>query len=115
MSAGISSGFFAHALIDSILRLRKQTPQHWLEFADRQSLGLRVERRIVVKLNELRRALVVLVSLEHVAHVAVHADVVEEVIALENAVILDHPMIGIGNEGLQDSRGDVGMVEGAER
>ena len=39
---------------------------------------------------------------ELLAHVAVQADVVEEVIALEDAVLVHHPVVGLGDVGLQD-------------
>lgn len=55
------------------------------------------------------------VALEVVAHVAVQADVVEEVVALEDAVVLHHPVVGLAHEGLEDGGGDVGVVEAAER
>jgi hypothetical protein len=41
--------------------------------------------------------------------------VVKEVVALEDAVVLHHPVVGLAHEGLQDGGGDVGVVEAAER
>src|SRR5580658_6686036 len=55
------------------------------------------------------------VPAELLPHVAVHADVVEEIVALKNAVLFHHPMIFFGNERLEDGGGDVRMVEGSER
>src|SRR3546814_3008181 len=49
---------------------------------------------------------------ELVAHVAVEADIVEEIMALEDAVMLDDPMILFRQEGLEDRRGDVGVASG---
>src|SRR3546814_15900809 len=53
--------------------------------------------------------------LELVAHIAVEADIVEEIMALENTVMLHDPVILFRQEGFQDRRRDIGVVEGAER
>ena len=39
----------------------------------------------------------------------------EEVVALEDPVHLDHPVIRLGHERLEDGGGDVGVVVGSER
>ena len=49
------------------------------------------------------------------SHVAVHAEIVEEIISLEDTVMLDHPMRLLVNKGLQDRRRNVGMVVAAKR
>ena len=51
---------------------------------------------------------------EHVAHVPVQADVVKEVVALENAMVLHHPQIGLAHKGLQNGGCDVRVVVGAQ-
>ena len=48
------------------------------------------------------------------AHVPVHAQIMEEVIPLENGVMLHHPVIGFADKGFQQNRCHVGMVEGAK-
>src|SRR3546814_17475901 len=53
--------------------------------------------------------------LELVAHIAVEADIVEEIMALENTVMLHDPVILFRQEGFQDRRRDIGEVEVAER
>jgi hypothetical protein len=77
--------------------------------------ALRIESRVVVERAELLGARVVRMVLELVAQVAVEPEVMEEVVALEDAVVLHHPQVLGAHEGLQDGRRDVGMVEGAER
>ena len=44
------------------------------------------------------------------SHVAVKAKMMKEVIALENAVFLDHPKVLIGDERFKDCRCDVRVV-----
>ena len=39
----------------------------------------------------------------------------EEVVALEDAVLLDHPVVALAHERLQDRGADVGVVERRER
>src|SRR5262249_4925801 len=51
---------------------------------------------------------------ELVPHVAVHADVMEKVVALKDPVLLHHPMVLLGNERLQDRGSYVRMVKRAE-
>ena len=74
----------------------------------------RVERRRVVLGAELLGE----VELPHaavlLAHVPVEAEVVEEVVALELGVVLDHPVQLGCDERLDDRRGDVRVVERAE-
>ena len=50
-----------------------------------------------------------------VAHVSVEAEIVEEIVPLEDAVIGDHPVIGLRDVGLQDRGGDVGVVGRSQR
>ena len=52
---------------------------------------------------------------ELIADVAVEPEIVEEVVALEDAVLLDHPVVALADERLEDCRADVGMVERPER
>jgi hypothetical protein len=52
---------------------------------------------------------------ELLAHVAVHPEVVEEIIALEDAVVLAHPVQLLVGEGLDDRRGNIRVIECAER
>ena len=53
-------------------------------------------------------------SLEHIAQIAIQADVMEKIIALEDSVLLHHPVIGVADERPQDRRRHLGMIEGAE-
>jgi hypothetical protein len=52
---------------------------------------------------------------ELLAHVLVEAEVLEEVVALEDGVFLHHPQALLRDERLQDRRRDVRMVVAAER
>ncbi|MPN41308.1 hypothetical protein SDC9_188851 [bioreactor metagenome] len=51
---------------------------------------------------------------ELLAHIPVQADVMEEIVALEDAVMLDHPVVGFAHKGLENRGGNVGVVEGPE-
>ncbi len=52
--------------------------------------------------------------LELVAQVAIHAQVVEEVVALEHAVLFDHPEVFRAYERLEDGGGNVRVVVAAQ-
>ena len=45
---------------------------------------------------------------ELIAHVAVEAEVVEEVVALEDAVLLHHPVVALAHERLEDRGAESG-------
>src|SRR5690349_7736047 len=88
-------------------RALHHAPDHRLELRERHRLVRRIERVLIVLLAELRRVGVEGVILVLVAHIAIEAEVLEEVVALEDAVLLDHEEILIGHERLQDRRRDV--------
>jgi hypothetical protein len=73
-----------------------------------------IEGGVVIALDELGRALEMRMAAELLAHVAVQADVMEEVVALEDAVLLHHPEVLLGHEGLEDGGRDVRRVERTE-
>ena len=52
---------------------------------------------------------------ELIAQVAVEAEEVEEVVALEDGMLLDHPVQLVAHERFDDRRGDVGVVVRPER
>jgi hypothetical protein len=52
---------------------------------------------------------------ELITHVAIEPEVVKKIVALENSVLLDHPVILFRNERLQDGCGDIGVIAGSER
>src|SRR5438132_545501 len=68
-------------LVDAVLRLRAHAPHDGLELGERQGLGFRVERRVVVERAELCRALEVRMAAKLLAQRAVEPAVVEEVVA----------------------------------
>ena len=70
----------------------------------------RIEGGVVVQLDEARRALEVRMAAELLAHVPIDADVLEEVVALEDAVLLHHPVVRLGHEGLEDRGGDLRVI-----
>ncbi len=51
---------------------------------------------------------------ELLAHVTVHANVMEKIVALKDAVFVDHPMVFFRYERLQNGRADFWMIERAE-
>ncbi|CAI8385440.1 MAG: Uncharacterised protein [Hyphomonas sp. TMED17] len=53
--------------------------------------------------------------LELVAHIAIQTEMMEKIIALENSVIGDHPVVLLRNEWLQYCRSNIGMIEAPER
>ncbi|MBV8665753.1 MAG: hypothetical protein JO269_04640 [Burkholderiaceae bacterium] len=65
------------------MRLRENTPEHGRKFSNGQGRRVGVECGIVVLLDKFRSALEVRMSGKHAPHVAVHADMAEEVMALE--------------------------------
>ena len=63
---------------------------------------------------ELGGVFEVRVTAELLAHVPVQAQVVEEVVALEDAVLVHHPVVPLGHIGLHDHRADLGVVRWAQ-
>src|SRR5205823_730258 len=104
-----------HPGVEGLARRGEEAPDHRLEGVEGQGLGRRIEGRGVVDLAELRRPLEAGVAPELVPEVPVHPHVVEEVVALEDGVLLHHPVVLGRHEGLEDGGGDVGVVVGAER
>src|SRR5262245_61207657 len=82
---------------------------------ERLALVVWVEGKLVVLGAELLRVLEVRGAAMCLASVPVEADVVPEVVALEDAVVGDHPEIGRGYERLEDGGSDGRMVEGRQR
>jgi hypothetical protein len=73
-----------------------------------------IESWVVVQRNELFGTSVMRVAFEHVAHIPIHANVVKEVIALKNAVVLHHPQISFRDKGFENRRCDVRVIEGTQ-
>ena len=65
----------------------------------RLAFHCRVERGIIVDLAKAGRAFAMQIPAKLFTHVRIQADVPEEIVALEDAVFLDHPMTGCGDEG----------------
>ena len=53
--------------------------------------------------------------LEVIAQIAVQPDVVEEIVALEDAVVLHHPVVFVTHKRLEDGGGNVRVVKAAQR
>src|SRR4051812_25494766 len=96
--------------VHGALRERHHAAEHRLEERERQRFPLRVECRAVVARAELGGALERRVAAKALAQIPVAADVMEEVVALEHRMLLDHPVVLFRYERLHDRRGDVGMV-----
>ena len=81
-------------------------------------VSLRVDEGAVsythLHLAEARACLEVRMSAEGLAHVPVEPDVMEEVIALEDAVLLHDEMVLLGDVRLHDRRSDVRVIRRAE-
>src|SRR4029450_6591613 len=93
----------------------EQAANHRFEEFERGAVIVGVERGLVVELAKSRRVLGMGMPAKRPAHVAVHSEVVKEIIALEDAMMLDHPVELVVDEGLQDRRGDLGMIVGTKR
>ena len=52
---------------------------------------------------------------QRIARIPVHPEVMEEVVPLEDPVILDHPVILLRDERMEDGRRHLGVVPGPER
>src|SRR3546814_588310 len=82
-----------HLLVDAGLGIGAQAHHHRFKELQRQRVVIGVERQLVVYLAKFRAGGRVGMIPELVAHVAVQADIVEEIMALENAVMLHDPEI----------------------
>src|SRR5712692_9473682 len=101
--------------VDAVPGLSEHAPHHRLEHRERQGFFFGIERRVVVQLAKLGRAFEIRESAKSLADVAIHVQVMEEVVSLKDAVLLHHPVILLRHERFQDRRRDIRMVEGAER
>jgi len=100
----------ARILVNGILRRREHSAQHRLEKFKRRAFQRGIERGVVIDLAKARGALEMRMAAELLSHVSIQPDVLEEVVALEDAVLLDHPVIRFGYERLYDGRSDIRMV-----
>jgi hypothetical protein len=80
-----------HSLFQGIFVNRVQghsheAAQHRLKNVQRQSVVIPIKSRIVIRGNELLRAGVMGMVLEHIPHMAVHSDVMEKVVPLKNGM-----------------------------
>ena len=74
-----------------------------------------IKSRAIVQLAKLGCALEVDMVAELLTHVAIHADMVEEIVALENVMVLDHPKVGSTDKRLENGGRDVGVVVRSQR
>jgi hypothetical protein len=109
-----STAGFGNAQIDAVNGPGEQTPHHRFEKVERRAVVGRVERGLVIQLAEARGVRIMRVTGKAVEHVAIHPEVMEEIIDLENAVIGAHPVKLLADEGAQDGGGDVGVVVAAQ-
>ena len=93
----------------------EQVAEQRIELFERHRRVVGIEGGLVVVGAELRAQLVVGMSDELIAQVPVEPEVMEEVVALEDPVLLDHPVVALAHERLEDRGADVGMVERRER
>src|SRR5690348_523414 len=78
---------FHRRLVDRIPGVRKQSLHHRLEKAQWQRVVRRVKRRRIIPGTELDGRLVLRMVLELLTQMPIHAQVMEEVIALEYPVL----------------------------
>src|SRR4030095_6994552 len=101
--------------VDRLPRRREDLAERALERLERQRLVVRVEAVLVVLLAELGAVAEPFVAAEALAQVPVEPEVVEEVVALEDRVLLDDPAVLLGDERLENGRGELRVVRGRER
>ena len=82
---------------------------------ERQGVVAGVEGRLVVLLAILGRVVEPLVPAKLLAQVAVEPEVVEEVVALEDGVLLHHPVVLLAHERLDHRGRHVGVIERSSR
>src|SRR5260221_1292339 len=92
---------------------REHPPHHRLEALDRQMVVFGVEAVLVVVLAEIERLLEAGMAAILLAGVEVELRIDAET-ELEDLVVLDHPMIDLADEGLEDLRRDLVVAEGVE-
>ena len=82
---------FDCCFVDGVFWRRHQSSDHWLKDTDWQDFFFGIERRIVVEVNELSCVFEVRLASKHLTHIAIHANMVKEIVTLKNAMVLDHP------------------------
>ena len=73
-----------------------------------------IHKFAIILANRAFRLLVKRMVFEHIPHIAVQPNVVEEVVALKNPVVLHHPQVCFTDKRLQNRRRNVRMVERAQ-
>ena len=95
--------------VDGLLRFDEAADER-LVVLDRQGVVVRVEGALVVFLAELLREVEVLVAAVALSDVAVLTEEMAEVVALEGAVVLDHPMQVVGKMRAQHRGSQLGVI-----
>src|SRR5437870_4042107 len=90
-------------------------PHHGLEELEGRGVVAGVEAVLVVGGAEVRAGLPVGVVAVAVAQVPIEPEVMKEVIALENPVVLYDPVVLLGHERRDDHRGELRVVQAGER
>jgi hypothetical protein len=96
--------------IDGSARRAQHASDHRLERFERHRLEVGIKRRLIEHAAELFRLFEVGMAAKLFAHIAVKPNEVEEVIALEDAVMLHDPVIFLRDERFQKRGGDVGVI-----
>lgn len=69
-----------------------------------------IKSGVVVQLTKLGCALEVVMTPELLTHIAIHPDMVEEIVTLENIMVLDHPKVGFTDKRFEDGSRNVRVV-----
>src|SRR4029078_9987990 len=76
--------------------------------------GVPVESRSVVASTELLGSFKARMIAKLLPHIAVHTEVLEKVVSLENSMVLDHPVILVRDERFQDRGANIRMIVSAK-
>ena len=95
--------------------LGQYTPHHWREGCEGFTGIIAIEGDLVVPGGEFDGALIVEAASVLLALVLVDAELLAVEIGLENAVLGQHPMVGLTDERAQDCGDYLTMVERGQR
>src|SRR5579863_3956626 len=96
--------------VDRLARLAEDPLQHRLKRLERHRFKIRIEGGLVEETAEFLRLLEMRMPPECLAHVAIEPQEMKEVVALEDPVMFDDPVMLFRHEGLDDGRRNVRMI-----
>ena len=93
-------------------RLRHNTSYHWFEVLERKSVVDGIKRLLIPSVTEINAGLVVRVIPEAVSEMPIISSVVEVIVALEQTMVLQYPVVLLIDKRTKYSGNNLAVVVG---